>query len=83
MRKYISVHNITDYYLYADGNSGHTGFIHFDHDGNATILHNGSNCVDAKLVNEYVRDNRDFATWFQEKNPGPVYYKRISIVEGL
>ena len=71
------------YYLYADGNSGHTGFIHFDDEGNATILHNGSNCVDAKLVNEYVCDNRDFATWFQEKNPGSVYYKPISIVEGL
>ena len=67
------------YHLYDDGENGHTGFVYFDVEGNATILHNGGGKT--KNVNEYIRDNRDFATWFLDNKKNPVYYKKINLFE--
>ena len=64
------------YYDYGDG-TGHTGFVNFDKNGNATILHNGGS--NEKCVNLYNRDNRDFYTWFQSE--GTLYYKKIEMEE--
>ena len=66
------------YYDYGDG-SGHTGFVNFDKDGNATILHNGGSTQ--KCVNLYSRDNRDLYTCFQSE--GTLYYKKIEMEEWL
>lgn len=64
------------YFDYGDG-TGHTGFVNFDKNGNATILHNGGS--NEKCVNLYNRDNRDFYTWFQSE--GTLYYKKIEMEE--
>lgn len=64
------------YFDYRDG-TGHTGFVNFDKNGNATILHNGGS--NEKCVNLYNRDNRDFYTWFQSE--GTLYYKKIEMEE--
>lgn len=64
------------YFGYGDG-TGHTGFVNFDKNGNATILHNGGS--NEKCVNLYNRDNRDFYTWFQSE--GTLYYKKIEMEE--
>lgn len=64
------------YFDYGDG-TGHTGFVNFDKNGNATILHNGGS--NEKCVNLYNRDNRDFYTWFQSE--GILYYKKIEMEE--
>ena len=64
------------YFDYEDG-TGHTGFVNFDKNGNATILHNGGS--NEKCVNLYNRDNRDFYTWFQSE--GTLYYKKIEMEE--
>ena len=61
------------YFDYGDG-TGHTGFVNFDKNGNATILHNGGS--NEKCVNLY---NRDFYTWFQSE--GTLYYKKIEMEE--
>lgn len=64
------------YFDYGDG-TGHTGFVNFDKDGKATILHNGGS--KEKCVNLYSRDNRDFYTWFQ--SDGALSYKKIEMEE--
>lgn len=64
------------YFDYGDG-TGHTGFVNFDKNGNATILHNGGS--NEKCVNLYNRDNRDFYTWFQSE--GTLYCKKIEMEE--
>ena len=64
------------YFDYGDG-TGHTGFVNFDKNGNAAILHNGGS--NKKCVNLYNRDNRDFYTWFQSE--GTLYYKKIEMEE--
>lgn len=64
------------YFDYGDG-TGHTGFVNFDKNGNAAILHNGGS--NEKCVNLYNRDNRDFYTWFQSE--GTLYYKKIEMEE--
>ena len=66
------------YHIDDDNVSGHTGIIHFDSKGNATILHNGSDGNNGSNVNERTRSSLQgsFDTWFPENN-NPVKYKRI------
>ena len=66
------------YYDYGDG-TGHTGFIKFDKEGNAEILHNGRDENGNNCVNIRTRDNRDFSTWFGDNEEGNLYYKKLEV----
>ncbi len=66
------------YFDYGDG-TGHTGFVNFDKEGNATILHNGSDGNGNSCVNVRTRDSRDFKTWFTNNNSGTLYYKKLEL----
>ena len=61
-----------------DNNTLVTGIINFDSQGNATILHNGSDGKGGMDVNERTRSGTQgsFDTWFPEYN-NPVKYKMI------
>ena len=67
------------YYINKDGQTGHTGFVNFDKDGNTKILHNGSNGNGEECVNIRTRDSRDFKTWFTKNDEGTLYYKKLEI----
>ena len=66
------------YYDYGDG-TGHTGFVRFDKDGNADILHNGSDGKGNNCVNLRSRDSRDFSSWFGDNGEGKLYYKKLEV----
>jgi hypothetical protein len=66
------------YKKYDDGVTGHTGIVLFDEDGNASILHNGSNGAGSENVNERTRGSSDFNTWFTNDTKYDVEYKRIN-----
>ena len=65
------------YFDYGDG-TGHTGFVEFDEEGDAEILHNGSDGNGNQCVNIRTRDSRDFYTWFND-DKGKLYYKEIEV----
>ena len=68
------------YHVDDDNIHGHTGIIHFDKQGNASILHNGSDGSGTKkqYVNERTRgaSSGSFDTWFPEYE-NPVQYLMI------
>ena len=66
------------YHVNNDNTTGHTGIIHFDKNGNATILHNGSDGKEHENVNERTRpaSKGSFDSWFRQTN-NPVKYKQI------
>jgi hypothetical protein len=68
------------YKQYNDG-TGHTGFVIFDLDGKATILHNGSSPNGIKGVNKWNRDlDTDFDLWFGlEETKNRVKYQPIDL----
>lgn len=65
------------YFDYGDG-SGHTGFVNFDEDGNAKILHNGGSKNPSVNVTTRSSENGDFKTWFGEEG-GDLYYKKLEV----
>ena len=69
------------YYKYKDSESGHTGIVYFDKNGNQKILHNGSNKEDGPdNVNLWERSSAagDIRLWMDSKNPnGEIYFKKI------
>lgn len=66
------------YYDYGDG-TGHTGFVRFDKDRNAEILHNGRDGKGSQCVNRRSRDSRDFSSWFGNGETGKLYYKKFEV----
>ena len=71
------MNNITAFfYDYGDG-TGHTGFVNFDDKGNTKILHNGSDGNQNNNVNLRIRNDRDFATWFNSSSEEKLYYKKL------
>ena len=65
------------YFDYGD-KTGHTGFVSFDKEGKATILHNGASQKRTKCVNVWKRNStNNFENWF--KDSGTLYYKKFEV----